>query len=219
MQNRKRLNRDSIAAAALTFISEVGLDGFSMRQLAQRLNVQSPALYWHFRSREELLGEAAEIVIMSTGMGPPETDEAWQEWVRRRARSYRQALTAQRDGARIVASARGASAEMVLLFNQEVEALAGFGFTPAFAIEAIAVITHFVSGFVLKEQADAEGATRDRDGAAAAMQTFIETASPAVKLAFASGANPLSESVFAVGVEMIIAGTHVQLTKNQSGYV
>jgi TetR/AcrR family tetracycline transcriptional repressor len=215
VQERQRLNRGSIVADALALIGELGLDGFSMRRLAQRLDVQSPALYWHFRSREELLGESAEVVIMGAGMGPPEVGESWQGWMRRRAFGYRQALLAQRDGARIVAGARGASVGMVRLFNDEVEALAGFGFSPMSAMQTIAVMTHFISGFVLKEQTEAEGASRDPAGAQASLQTFIGTASPAVAEAFAAGANPISERVFTAGVETIIAGTSLRLRSSQ----
>jgi TetR/AcrR family tetracycline transcriptional repressor len=215
VQGRVPLNRESITAAALALIGELGLDGFSMRRLAQRLNVQSPALYWHFRSREELMGQIAEVIIMGTGMGPPGDDESWQEWMRRRALVYRQALLEQRDGARIVAGARGASVGMVHLFNEEIAALTRFGFTPLLAMQSIAVMTHFVSGFVLKEQTESEASGREQDGGAAAMQTFLTVASPAVLEAFAAGANPLSEQVFTAGVDAIIAGTSLEIRKGQ----
>ena len=45
------IEREKILDAALMLINEVGLDKFTTRRLAERLGVQQPALYWHFRSK------------------------------------------------------------------------------------------------------------------------------------------------------------------------
>jgi TetR/AcrR family tetracycline transcriptional repressor len=213
VQEREPLTRGSIVSAALTLVGEVGLDVFSMRRLAQQLDVKSPALYWHFRSRVELLSEAAEVLIMGAGMGAPVPGESWQQWMSRRSVNYRQSLLSQRDGARIVASARGASRGLIRQFNDEVAALIAFGFSPKLSMQTIAIMTHFISGFVLKEQTEAEGSLRDPGGAAVAMQTFVGAASPEVMEAFAAGADPLNESVFVAGLKAIITGTAVELEK------
>ena len=49
------LQREEILEAALALLNEVGLDQFSTRRLAERLGVQQPALYWHFRNKSALL--------------------------------------------------------------------------------------------------------------------------------------------------------------------
>jgi TetR/AcrR family transcriptional regulator, tetracycline repressor protein len=54
-----RLDRGQIARAALALLDSEGAGVFSMRKLAQALDVQSPTLYWHFRSKEQLF----ELVI------------------------------------------------------------------------------------------------------------------------------------------------------------
>lgn len=54
-----RLDRGQIARAALTLLDSEGASAFSMRKLAQALDVQSPTLYWHFRGKEQLF----ELVI------------------------------------------------------------------------------------------------------------------------------------------------------------
>jgi len=45
-----------IQAAALDLFAEQGLQQTSLRQIADRLGVTKPALYYHFASREELVG-------------------------------------------------------------------------------------------------------------------------------------------------------------------
>ena len=45
-----KLSRETVIRAALDLLNEVGVDGLSTRRLAERLGVQQPALYWHFRT-------------------------------------------------------------------------------------------------------------------------------------------------------------------------
>ncbi len=44
-----KLDRETVIQAALELLNEVGVDNLTTRKLAERLKVQQPALYWHFR--------------------------------------------------------------------------------------------------------------------------------------------------------------------------
>ncbi|WP_433053460.1 TetR/AcrR family transcriptional regulator [Dactylosporangium sp. CS-033363] len=46
---------DHIRAAALELIAEKGVQQASLREIAERVGITKPALYYHFASREELL--------------------------------------------------------------------------------------------------------------------------------------------------------------------
>jgi TetR/AcrR family tetracycline transcriptional repressor len=183
---RPALTRESIIAAALVLVDEVGLDELTTRRLAIELGVKSPALYWHFSSKQELLDGMGDAITLSAGMGAPRKNETWQHWVSRRARAYRKEMLGHRDGARIVSAMRNASPETVRLFGEEVAALADLGFDAVLAMKTIAVVTHYVTGFVLKEQ-----------------MAPLEILTPAMEF----GGNPLGEEVFEHGLQMIVAGT------------
>src|SRR5215217_587660 len=103
---RAGLTRPVLIEAARRLLNTVGLDGLTVRRLAAELDVQSPALYWHIRSKQELLDGVADAIVLAAGMGPPRAGETWRDWLLRRARAYRAALLAHRDGARVVAHAR-----------------------------------------------------------------------------------------------------------------
>ena len=60
---RSRLNRDDVLRAALELLDEVGIDALSTRKLAERLGVQSPTLYWHFKSKGALLDAMSAAVM------------------------------------------------------------------------------------------------------------------------------------------------------------
>ncbi|MCO5974790.1 TetR family transcriptional regulator [Actinoallomurus soli] len=51
---RTRLSRETVVDGALALVDEEGLDGLTIRRLAQRLGVTPMALYWHFKNKDEL---------------------------------------------------------------------------------------------------------------------------------------------------------------------
>jgi TetR/AcrR family transcriptional regulator, tetracycline repressor protein len=59
---RTRLTRAAVAERGLRLADADGLDALTIRKLATDLGVTPMALYWHFRSKEELLEGLAERV-------------------------------------------------------------------------------------------------------------------------------------------------------------
>jgi TetR/AcrR family tetracycline transcriptional repressor len=60
----KGLSRELLIETGLRLLDEVGLDGLSVRRLAAELGVRSPALYWHIKTKQELLEGMAAAIIM-----------------------------------------------------------------------------------------------------------------------------------------------------------
>ncbi len=59
---RPKLSKDAVVDRALKLADTDGLEGLTIRRLAADLGVTPMALYWHFRSKEELLDGLAERV-------------------------------------------------------------------------------------------------------------------------------------------------------------
>jgi AcrR family transcriptional regulator len=59
---RPRLSKDAVTGRALELADADGLDALTIRKLAQHLGVTPMALYWHFRSKEDLLEGMGERV-------------------------------------------------------------------------------------------------------------------------------------------------------------
>lgn len=176
----------------LRLLDEVGLDGLTVRRLATELGVQSPALYWHVRTKQELLDGMAGAIIASAQLRPPTADETWQDWLAGRARAYRRAMLAHRDGARLVASARRAP-ETVRRFDAELAAMVERGFAPVEALRTIAALNHYVDGSVLEEQAS----TPDRNPEITDLPTLLT--------ALRDGP-PMGDEVFEHGLRLLIRG-------------
>src|SRR5438105_15932831 len=64
-EGQRGLTRDRLVSTALELIQHDGLDGLSMRALAERLEVKAASLYWHVRDREELLELLAGSIFES----------------------------------------------------------------------------------------------------------------------------------------------------------
>ncbi len=75
-----------------------GLEGFSMRQLAQELGVVPMALYKHVANKDELLDGMVDIVFSE--IESPSIDDDWRTAMRRRAISVRAALNRHQLGDR-----------------------------------------------------------------------------------------------------------------------
>lgn len=198
---------------ALRLLDEVGLDGLTVRRLAAELGVQSPALYWHIRGKQELLDGMADAIIVAAGMGPPGDGEPWQDWLARRARAYRQSLLAHRDGACIVANAAWLSPATIKMFNDELSALADRGFTPVLALRTIATISQYVNGFVLLEQSTPRESTHQP----AELTDLLDgdTSAPLL-VAIREGGSAVGDDAFEHGLRALIEGTAAILNPRQN---
>ena len=73
------LNREAVVQAALEMLDAVGVDGLSMRALADRLGVKAASLYWHLRDKDQLLGLVAETVLDRVVV--PVSPQSWRSQV------------------------------------------------------------------------------------------------------------------------------------------
>lgn len=102
------LSREKIAEVALTVLREHGVEGFSLREVARSLNVYPTALYWHVRSKNELLAAACGLAMRD--IVPDTKDNDWKTWLRQLFQRYRQVMQsnphlAQLVGAQVLSNA------------------------------------------------------------------------------------------------------------------
>ena len=87
MAARKEISREAVLDGARALVVEVGLSGLSLRSLARRLDISSPALQWHVGSRDQLLLDLADDVV--AGIPLPATDLDPVDWLRLAATATR----------------------------------------------------------------------------------------------------------------------------------
>jgi len=215
-ENRPSLDRSTVVQAALELLKRVGLDGLTTRSLAAELGVKSPALYWHFHNKQELLDAMADAMVSRAGMGPPRSGETWQEWLARRAHAYRASLLAYRDSARIVTEAQQLSLATIQSFNEELQAMVDLGFDPVQALRTITALTNYVDGFVLQEQSSRQPTANSPVTPESIAEFLREGKASPLLVAFAQGGSPYSEESFEYGLRAMIEGCAAALDRRDS---
>jgi AcrR family transcriptional regulator len=94
------LTRERLVEAALAWIREEGLDGLSMRALADQLAVKAASLYWHVRDRRELVELLADAILESVRV--PRGSTGWRQSVLDIAAALSRRVAATKDAERIL---------------------------------------------------------------------------------------------------------------------
>lgn len=157
-----RIDRDAIAEAVLT----LGLDGISMKAVADHLGVSVPGLYHHVANRRELLLLAAER-SMARVAPPEDRGQHWDEWLREWARHV---YTSFVDAPEILAhfmSGELAWESMVDVIDSVLRVLGRAGFEASDAMSAFDTVALYAVGAAAHE-------IRRRGAAAAGRSTLAE---------------------------------------------
>jgi AcrR family transcriptional regulator len=146
---RTALNRDRVLQAAVALADEHGLDGFSMRRLAQELGVVPMALYKHVANKDELLDGMVDVVFSE--IEDPTTEVDLRTALRRRALSAREALR-RHPWAIGLMEVRHPGPANLRHHNAVMGCLREAGLPFEMAIHAYSVQDAYIYGFALQEQ-------------------------------------------------------------------
>ncbi len=147
------LNKEHIIEEALSLLDAHGIEGVTLRKLAARLNVQAPALYWHFKNKAALVHAMAEAILQTefSVIPPPAEGETWQSWLTGLFRLLRKAMLSRTDGGRIIAGAH-LSLTMARFSETTIDTLCRAGIPLREARLMVLTATHFTFGHAIVEQ-------------------------------------------------------------------
>jgi AcrR family transcriptional regulator len=149
------LDREMFVRTALRVLSEVGLDGLTLRKIAAELGVQAPAMYWHFKNKQELLDEMATTAFADgvREIGLPRDDQTWAEWTVEYGTGLRRALLRYRDGAKAFSGTHLTDAAMFGFMEAALHKFIDADFPVRDAMRGFMLIYYFTVGFTIEEQA------------------------------------------------------------------
>lgn len=156
------LTPTSVLDAAVVLLDETGLDGFSTRKLAARLDVRVGALYWHHPSRRALLDAAADRIV-AEACAVPLPDGDWPAQAAAMIHALRAALLAHTDGARLLAEQHTPGPHSHRYIERLRGLLSAAGMDPAMSERAADVLTCYLTGHVIEEQAHTAHERREAD--------------------------------------------------------
>src|SRR5215210_9069153 len=147
--DRVTLTPRRVVEGALALADAEGLEAVTIRRLAGELGVTPMALYWHFRSKDDLLDGMAARIFEEIDLSV-DASAGWQEQLRALLGSMLGVLRAHPSTA-ILLSTRTASSEGSLRASEvALDILRRGGFSPTEATQiarhALSTVTNLVSG-------------------------------------------------------------------------
>jgi TetR/AcrR family transcriptional regulator, tetracycline repressor protein len=208
------LDRQLILHQAFAVLNDAGLEGLTLRRLAARLNVKAPAIYWHFKDKQDLLDEMATQVFRESyeESAALEAMHPWREWAMVCFEGLRKTLLRYRDGAKMFSGTYLTDAELYAPMEANLRRLTREGFTLRQAVVGLGALYSYTIGFVIEEQATqfAPGEPNPQYDLAARERRVNKELYP---LAAAAGVEMFTnhDARFAEGVAVIITGLSTML--------
>lgn len=209
--NRVTLTPQTVVEGGLALADAEGLEAVTIRRLAKDLDVTPMALYWHFRSKDELLDGMVARLFEEVDLSV-DASGTWQEQLRALLGSMVGVLRAHPSTA-ILLSTRTASSEGSLRATEVMlDILERGGFSPTEATQvarhALSTVSNLVSGVPgVVARGESEEVMDDRRRA----RLFLESLPPERYPRLVEAATPLSKGVdpdtyFAFGLDLLLAG-------------
>jgi TetR/AcrR family transcriptional regulator, tetracycline repressor protein len=131
---RARLTRRTVVDRAMQLADAAGLDALTIRKLAQELGVTPMALYWHFRSKDELLDGLAERVWSEIDVDV-DAGAPWPDQLRGLLESLLQVLRAHPAAPALLLHKETQNEYFLRATETTLEVLRNAGFDPPYASE------------------------------------------------------------------------------------
>ena len=144
---RPRLSRERVLEAAIALADADGIDGLSMRRLAQELGVEAMSLYHHVSNKDEILNEITDIVVNEFELPP--RDEPWNVAIRRTAISAHRSLLRHRWAASLLLSGTTPNLARLRYMDALLGTLRRAGFSAEMTDHAYHALESHIMGFTL----------------------------------------------------------------------
>ncbi|MGI6247302.1 MAG: TetR/AcrR family transcriptional regulator C-terminal domain-containing protein [Pseudochelatococcus sp.] len=199
------IQRSKIVAEALDLLDAEGIDGLTMRRLAQRLQIQAPSLYWHFPSKQALLDGMSDALMESVARDV-DSAASYEERVRQVSHEIRNALLSRRDGAQVFSGTYVSTENVLRVGESLISALRDGGLDPRSASWGAFSLLYYILGFTIEEQGLA---ALDETAFHKQQEAFRQMAQAQFSNAFAAAGELFEsdpEDRFTFGIDRLIAG-------------
>ena len=150
-RTRRPLTRDRVLRAALKLADTGGFESLSMRKVANALGVEAMSLYNHVANKEDIVDGLVEIVFSEIEIPAPGEGD-WQEAMRRRAISVREALNRHRWAVGLMEGRMNPGPATLRNHDAVMGCLREAGFPFRAAVHAMSVMDAYIYGFALQEK-------------------------------------------------------------------
>ena len=146
---RPALTRDRVLDGALALADEVGMERFTIRRLAERLDTRPMSIYHHVPSKDEIVDGMVDRVFDQIELPPQDLE--WQEAIRLRCLSARDVLGHHPWAPPLMESRASPGPAMLRHHDAMLAALRRGGLSWELTAHGYAMLDSFVYGFALEE--------------------------------------------------------------------
>lgn len=148
-QRRVRLDSQRVATEAMALIDSEGIEGFSYRKLAKRLDCEAMSIYHYFPSKAHLMDALVDICVDETPVpspGPTPRERLYQFGL-----AYRETALRHPGFTRLFITHRLNHRKALAWLNELVSIITDTGLPPERAALVFRAISHFIMGATLDE--------------------------------------------------------------------
>lgn len=199
-----RLSREGIVAAAVELADRDGLDGLSMRRLAQHLGVDAMSIYYHVHDKKALLAAMADAVAAE--IPPAPADGPWTGRLQELIMGARRVMLRHPWAVRVFTDSAAPTPAVLLHIERALAVMRGGGCSVDLTHHAIHLLGSRILGFSqdLFDDTPAADAPPPDPAWAAAMPHVAELAAAVTHDGALSGCD--DEAEFAFGLELLLDG-------------
>lgn len=146
---REPVTRDRAVRVAVDLADAEGIASLSMRKLARELGVEAMSLYYHVKSKEDILDGMIDVIFDEIALPRPAAE--WKTAMRHRAESTREVLNRHPWAITLMDSRTSPGVATLRHLDAIIGCLLEAGFSMAMAAHALSLVDSYVRGFTLQE--------------------------------------------------------------------
>ena len=143
------LNADRVLAGAIVLADRIGIEQFTIRKLAEQLDVKPMSIYHYLPSKEAIIDGIVDLVFSEIDLPPVEDD--WKTAIRHRCISARTVLGRHQWAPPLMESRTSPGTATLRHHDAVLACLRRGGFSWEMTAHAYAVIDSYLYGFALQE--------------------------------------------------------------------
>ena len=193
---KKKLSRETIAAAALAIADAEGFQAVSMRRVAQELNVGTMSLYYYVRTKDDLISVMDDALMSEALLST--VPKNWKQAITEIA-TRTHSIFSRHPWALISMQTAPPGLNAMRHMEQCLEALAGTSMTAKEKLTLLAIVDDFVFGHALRETASEKAVDMEFAAEQIAKGNF-----PRIAGVFSSGRIEIGKSRLQEGLRLLL---------------
>jgi AcrR family transcriptional regulator len=201
-----RFTREHVFETALELIDTGAPESFSLRGLAEALDLTPKSLYGYVKNKDELI-EGATLIALANVHQEPDPDAPWQDHLRTSMREIHTVLRQHPNLATLVIGHRSRATGLFRVRERILQTLLDAGFEETTALHALGVLSYYALGFASGQAALAGAAPDD------SLPDLQPEAFPRLTALAPRYPEHASDEAFEFGLEQLLEG--LERTRNK----